>query len=99
MSNDSPKIGPEQVRAMATLSRLKLPEDTLERFAPQLAQVVEYMDILAEVDTQGVEPLYSPVEQVSVLREDVAAKDLPRDAITANAPQTDGQFFIVPKIV
>ena len=93
------KIGPDDVRTMAALARLKLPEETLEAFAPQLAQVLEYMDALGEVNTDGVEPLYSPVEQVSVLRPDQAAKDHPRDAILANAPETDGQFFIVPKIV
>lgn len=93
------KIGTDEVRAMAALSRLKLPDETLEAFAPQLAQVLEYMDALAGVDTQGVEPLYSPVEQVSVLRQDETAKDHTREAILANAPQTDGQYFIVPKII
>ncbi|MEA5088673.1 Asp-tRNA(Asn)/Glu-tRNA(Gln) amidotransferase subunit GatC, partial [Solidesulfovibrio sp.] len=47
----------------------------------------------------GVEPLYSPVLHETPLREDKAAKAFSRDNILANAPATDGQFFIVPKIV
>ncbi len=57
------------------------------------------MDKLAELDTTGVEPLYTPVDQVSVMRDDVVEKDYAREDILKNAPETDGAFFIVPRIV
>ncbi len=93
------KIGPEEVARVARLARLELSEDKLKTFAPQLDDILRYMDKLAEVDTEGVEPMYSPVEHVSVLRKDEPASEFERDDILSNAPESDGQFFIVPRIV
>ena len=93
------KIGPEEVARVARLARLELSEEKLETFAPQLDDILRYMDKLAEVDTTGVEPMYSPVEHVSVLRADEPAVEYDRDDVLSNAPETDGKFFIVPRIV
>ena len=57
------------------------------------------MDKLSELDTTSVEPMYTPVDQVSVMRDDVVKKDYARADILKNAPETDGAFFIVPRIV
>jgi aspartyl-tRNA(Asn)/glutamyl-tRNA(Gln) amidotransferase subunit C len=57
------------------------------------------MDKLGELDTDAVEPLYSPVKHTTVLRRDEVRKDYRREEILANAPEQDGQFFIVPRIV
>ena len=98
----------ETVKAVANLARLDLgmglpPEEaekTLARFAGQFDSLVALMDTLAEVDTLGVEPLYWPLdESVSLLREDVARRLNTREEILQNAPEQDGQFFIVPRIV
>ncbi len=93
------KIGPEEVAKVAKLARLRLDDDSLDAFAGQMAGILDYMETLGAVDTAGVEPLYSPVLHESPLRPDVAVKACARDQILANAPATDGQFFIVPKIV
>jgi aspartyl-tRNA(Asn)/glutamyl-tRNA(Gln) amidotransferase subunit C len=93
------KITPEQVAKVASLSRLDLPQDKLELFAGQLGDILAYMDKLGELDTDSVEPMYSPVEHTTVLRADVARKEHVRDEILGNAPKQDGQFFIVPRIV
>jgi len=93
------KISPEEVAKVASLSRLDLTEDKLELFAGQLGDILDYMDKLGELDTAEVEPLYSPVKHTTVLRRDVARKDYKREEILANAPEQDGQFFIVPRIV
>ncbi|MDO9632989.1 MAG: Asp-tRNA(Asn)/Glu-tRNA(Gln) amidotransferase subunit GatC, partial [Humidesulfovibrio sp.] len=53
----------------------------------------------SELDTSSVEPMYTPVDQVSVMRDDVVRKDFTREEILKNAPETDGAFFIVPRIV
>lgn len=92
-------IAKADVAAMASLARLDLPDATMERFAGQLDQVLDYMAKLAELDTAGVEPLYSPVEQPAPLRPDEAVREFDRQDILANAPRSDGRFFIVPKIV
>jgi aspartyl-tRNA(Asn)/glutamyl-tRNA(Gln) amidotransferase subunit C len=93
------KISPEEVAKVASLSRLDLPEDKLELFAGQLGDILAYMDKLGELDTDAVEPLYSPVKHTTVLRRDEVRKDYKREEILANAPEQDGQFFIVPRIV
>jgi len=93
------KISPEDVAKIANLSRLDLPQEKLEMFAGQLGDILEYMDKLGELDTDEVEPMYSPVEHTTVLRKDEARKDYKRDEVLSNAPKQDGQFFIVPRIV
>ena len=93
------KLSAQDAAKIATLARLRLDQDTLERVAGQCSEILGYMDTLAEVDTTGVQPLYSPVEHGTVYRDDAAAKRCRRDDVLANAPETDGAFFIVPKIV
>lgn len=93
------KISPEDVAKIARLSRLDLPQDKLELFAGQLGDILDYMDKLGELETDGVEPLYSPVEHTTVLRPDEVKKEYARDEVLSNAPKQDGKFFIVPRIV
>lgn len=93
------KLSPEEAAKVARLARLRLPEQTLERFAAQMGDILSYMETLNALDTAGVEPLYGPVEHDAPLREDVAARTCTRDQILAGAPETDGRFFVVPKIV
>lgn len=92
-------ISPEEVAKVARLARLELSQDTIGQYAAQLDGILGYMDKLSELDTASVEPMYTPVDQVSVMREDVVRKDYAREDILKNAPETDGAFFIVPRIV
>ncbi len=93
------KISPEKVAGIARLARLDLDQDKLELFAGQVGDILDHMDKLGELDTDAVEPLYSPVEHTTVLRGDEVEKTCERAEVLANAPQQDGQFFIVPRIV
>ena len=93
------KISPEEVAKVARLARLDISQEKLELFAGQVGDILAYMDKLGELDTENVEPLYSPVRHTTVLRKDEARKDFAREEILANAPEQDGQFFIVPRIV
>jgi len=92
-------IGKEEVQSVAELARLELDEDKLDEFARQMDSILEYVHKLEEVDTSAVEPMYTPVDNVTVLREDREEKEYTRDQILENAPEDDGRFFIVPKII
>lgn len=93
------KITREEVAKVASLSRLNLTDEKLDLFARQFNDILEYMDLLNSAATDGVAPLYSPVEQPTPMREDEPVKRFTRADILSNAPKTDGAFFIVPKIV
>lgn len=93
------KISPEEVAKIARLARLDLPQEKLELFAGQVGDILDYMEKLGELDTDDVEPLYSPVNHTTVLRKDEAKKEFKREEVLSNAPEQDGQFFIVPRIV
>lgn len=92
-------IGKEEVRGVAELARLELEETKLDQFARQMDSILEYVHKLEEVDTSAVEPMYTPVDNVTVLREDWEEKEYTRDQVLENAPEDDGRFFIVPKII
>ena len=92
-------ITKNEVTQIALLARLDIAEDRTSLFAGQMDTILSYMDTLNELDTSSVEPMYSPVDNVSVLREDEAIQTISRDEILKNAPEEDGRYFLVPKIV
>jgi aspartyl-tRNA(Asn)/glutamyl-tRNA(Gln) amidotransferase subunit C len=93
------KITLEQVRHVAKLSRLALTEQQLARLAPQLESILEYVAKIDEVDVSGVEPMAHATPLHNVLRDDVPGPALPLEQVLQNAPDTDGPFFKVPKII
>ena len=93
------RLNRDDVAKVALLARLKLSPAELDRFTPQLARVLEYVDVLSEVDTQNVEPMAHAVELANVFREDAEQPCLSREDALANAPKTDGRFFLVPPIL
>ena len=93
------QLGPEDVRKVASLARLKLTDDEIAEFSEQLGQVLGYVEVLNELDVTDVEPMAHAAEVTNVLREDETRPSLPRDEALANAPKTDGQFFQVPQIL
>ena len=84
---------------LCRLSRLSPDPAVQDEMAGQCSRILSYMDKLSEVDTTGVEPLYSPVIHECAFRDDDAMRNCARSEILAGAPATDGNFFIVPRIV
>ncbi|HEY8666421.1 MAG TPA: Asp-tRNA(Asn)/Glu-tRNA(Gln) amidotransferase subunit GatC [Tepidisphaeraceae bacterium] len=93
------KITPEQVRQVAKLARLALSPDELAKLTPQLESILEYVDKISQLDVTNVEPMAHTLPLRNVLREDVVEPSLPLEAVLLNAPDTDGPFFKVPKII
>ncbi|NCC24687.1 MAG: Asp-tRNA(Asn)/Glu-tRNA(Gln) amidotransferase subunit GatC [Deltaproteobacteria bacterium] len=93
------RITEQEVARIARLARLEPTGDQTARYAKQMDTILEYMDVLESLDTQGVEPMYSPLPGGTVFRADEVESRYTRDEILANAPDTDGVHFIVPKTV
>jgi aspartyl-tRNA(Asn)/glutamyl-tRNA(Gln) amidotransferase subunit C len=93
------KMDSQKVLGIAALARLEISQDQARVLAVQMDDILGYMDKLNELDTTSVEPMYTPVEHVSVLRADVVRSELSREEILRNAPENNGEYFVVPRIV
>lgn len=88
-----------QVEHIARLARLNLTPEEIDRYTTELTVILEYIDQLKSVNTEGVEPQNQFITAENVFREDVAEPSLPREKALANAPQQDGECFLVPKVI
>lgn len=93
------KLNRKDVEHVALLSRLDLSETELDKFTGQLDAILEYIDVLNQVDTSAVEPMAHVLEIRNVMRADEVQPSLPREAALQNAPDAEDGFFKVPKIV
>jgi len=93
------KIDQAQVRKVAKLSRLELTETEVEEFTAQLSAILDYVEKMNELDTADVEPLAHCLPITNVFRADSVEKSLGTEKTLGNAPQRDGDFFKVPKIL
>ena len=89
----------EDVRKVARLSRIAVPEERLEQLAGELTGIMGWIEQLNEVDIEGVEPMTSVVAAALPMREDMVTDGGIQDQILANAPKSDEGFFVVPKAV
>ncbi len=87
------------VRKVAILARLNEPEARLEPLARELNGIMTWIEQLAEVDTDGVEPMASAVDHKLPLREDIVTEGGDPSRVLANAPSSKDNFFVVPKVV
>jgi len=88
-----------EVRRVAALSRLQLSEEELAVIGRQLSAVLEYVMLLDEVETAGVEPMSHAIDLENVFRDDCCTASLPVSEALSNAPKTDGGYFLVPGIL
>lgn len=94
-----PDINISTVSKVAQLAKLHLDEQELQSIAVQLAKVLENFEQLAEVQTEGVEPMVTPSPIELVLREDIAHGSIDREAVMSNAPARAGALYKVPPVV
>ena len=92
-------VSTEQVRHIAKLARIAMSDEEIERLAPELNNILGWVEQLGEVNTDGVEPLTAVIDQKLRLREDRVTEGNIRDEILANAPEAQHGFFAVPKVI
>lgn len=92
-------VSTEQVRHIAKLARIAMSDAEIERLAPELNNILGWVEQLGEVNTEGVEPLTAVIDQKLRLRDDVVTDGNIRDEILANAPEAQHGFFAVPKVI
>jgi aspartyl-tRNA(Asn)/glutamyl-tRNA(Gln) amidotransferase subunit C len=92
-------VSTEQVRHIAKLARIAMSDEEIERLAPELNNILGWVEQLGEVNTEGVEPLTAVIDQKLRLRDDVVTEGNIRDEILANAPEAQHGFFAVPKVI
>jgi len=89
----------DDVRKVARLSRIAVPDDKLEGLAAELNGIMGWIEQLNAVDVEGVEPLTSVVEASLPMRSDEVTDGNRRDEVLANAPKSDEGFYVVPRSV
>ncbi|MGC9525244.1 MAG: Asp-tRNA(Asn)/Glu-tRNA(Gln) amidotransferase subunit GatC [Limnospira sp.] len=92
-------IDREQVRKVAHLARLELQVEEEEKFTQELNSILEYFEQLKQLDTETVEPTTRAIDVSNITRPDQLEPYPNRDALLREAPQPDGDFFRVPKIL
>jgi len=95
----SGRISEAEVRHISHLSRLQPGDEEVRLFSEQLSAILAYKEQLNEVDTTDVPPTAHALPVRNVFRDDVPKPSLTPDQALANAPQRDGSFFAVPKVL
>ena len=93
-------ITKEEVQHVARLARLTLDDERLEAMADQIGTILAYMETLNRIDTTGVEPASHAVSAAKTpVRDDTPRGHLAHDEALANAPEKDGESFLVPRVI
>lgn len=96
---NNPIINPDQVHKVANLARLEMTAVEEEQFAGQLSSILEYFQQLSELGTDNVPPTTRAIDVSNVTRPDDLKPYSDREAILKEAPDPDGDYFRVPKIL
>ena len=93
------QISKEQVQHVAKLARLEITETEQEAFSRQLSSILTHIEQLKSWDTTGIEPTSTVLDQTNVFREDQTRPSLSIEQALANAPDSEGGYFRVPRIL
>ena len=89
----------DTVAKIAHLARIHVPEKDLEPLAGEMSKILDWVEQLAEVDTEGVAPMTSVVEMHARWRKDSVTDGDKADDVLANAPEAEHGFYTVPKVM
>lgn len=93
------KIDKELLNKIAHLARLEFDENTAGEMMKDMTEIIDWVEKLNEVDTEGVEPLTTMSHEMNVLREDETKPHLSHERALKNAPKKDSDYFRVPKVL
>ena len=93
------KITKEEVIHVAKLARLDVDEALIDKFAKQIGMILEYVDSLNQVDTEGVVPTSHALSLTNAFREDNERDVFDRNSALSNAPEKEDGNFVVPKVI
>ena len=98
MSNKQ-AVDRDEVLKIASLAKLYLSEDEVDLYTKQMNEILNYMHQLDELDTENVEPLSHVLDQLNMTRRDEEEPSLSCEDALSNAPDSDGEYFVVPKVI
>lgn len=93
------KISDETIEYVGILAKLDLNEEEKKQAAADMEKMLDYIDKLSELDTEGVEPMSHVFGRTNVFREDVVTNGDDRESILKNAPEEKDSMFVVPRTV
>jgi aspartyl-tRNA(Asn)/glutamyl-tRNA(Gln) amidotransferase subunit C len=96
------KITADEVRYVAALANLALTDAEIARFQAELSGILDHFEKLSEIDTAGLDAMAQVLfaaDPAATLREDIPVPPLGNEAALANAPQSGGGYFKVPKVI
>jgi len=92
-------IDTKTVKHVANLVRLGISEEEAEKFSPQFSSIIDYFNMLNEVDTDNIPPASDITNNTNVLREDIAKPSMSREEFLKNAPQSERGYIKVPTVL
>ncbi len=92
------QVDEKLVREIASLARLDLSQEEMEMFVSQFKDILDYVSILNEVDTENVAPAYLSSANKSVMREDEIQDSVPTEEFLSNAPQSKDDYVVIPRV-
>ena len=98
MSENEVKVDEALVKEIASLARLDLSKEETEMFVSQFKDILDYVSILNEVDTEHVPPAYLSSANQSVTREDEIEPSVPTNEFLANAPESKDDYVVIPRV-
>jgi aspartyl-tRNA(Asn)/glutamyl-tRNA(Gln) amidotransferase subunit C len=95
----NPAVDMSDLRHLAKLARLAVSDEQLVKYGDQLHAILGYVQRISQADVGGIEPMAHPLPVSNAFRDDVVGDSLQLEKVLQNAPDSDGPFFKVPKII
>jgi len=97
-TNQEVRVDEKLVKEIASLARLDLSQEETEMFVSQFKDILDYVNILYEVDTENIPPAYLSSANKSMIREDRIEESVPTQEFLANAPEAKDDYVIIPRV-
>ena len=92
-------VDKDVVLNIAELAQLQIEDDEVDHYVDSLGRILQLVEEVQSVDTQGVEPVSNPLDGIQRLREDRVTEEDQRELFLANAPESEQGLFLVPRVV